>query len=241
MSTFTVLLPGSVIAPDLLPKSKKGTLTLGPGLRHVPPSTISTTTFGTLQTDSKKSAVWLEHPTGGRYLPAVGDLVVAQVHHSGAELFACSLTAHTNFANLGHLAFEGASKKSRPNLRSGDLVYARVAKTGRWEETDIECVNSATGKSEGMGPLKGGMVFDVSPAFARRLMLGSKKGAMYVLEALGEKVRFEVAVGRNGKVWVDSGSVKETVMIGRCLREVDEQGLNEAAQKALVKRMIKTG
>ena len=36
-----------------------------------------------------------------------------------------------------------------------------------------------------------------------------------MLEEVGEKVRFEVAVGRNGKVWVDSGSVRATALIGR--------------------------
>lgn len=239
----TILLPGEQIPSDQFPKSKKGTLTLGPGLRHIPPSDILSTTAGTLHVDHKKSALWLEHENG-RYQPSVGDLVVAQVQRSSAESFVCALTPHTAGALLGHLSFEGANKKTRPQLKTGDLVYARVAKTGKFEDVEIECVHSSTGKAEGMGPLNGGMLFEVSPQFARRLMMGTSKegkskGGIVVLEEVGEKVRFEVAVGRNGRVWIDSGSVKETVMIGRLLRQVDESGISNEEQKKLVKKALK--
>lgn len=238
MTSPTVLLPGDTIPPSLLPKSKKGTLTLGPHLRHLPPSTLLSTTSGTLQIDPKKSALWLEHPNG-RYIPAVNDLVIAQVHHGSTDTFHCSLTPHTPYALLGHLAFEGANKKTRPQLKSGDLVYARVAKVSKWDDTEIECVNSNTGKGEGMGPLTGGMVFDVSAGFARRLMLGAKKGGVVILDVVGEKVKFEVAVGRNGRVWIDSASVRETVTIGRLLVAADEAGWDEERQRNEVKRALR--
>ncbi|WPA97771.1 uncharacterized protein RHO25_002382 [Cercospora beticola] len=236
--TSTILLPGDPIPSELLPKSKKGTLTLGPHLRHLPPSTLLSTSAGTLQVDHKKSALWLEH-SNGRYLPAVNDLVIAQIHHSSTDTYHCSLTPHTPYALLGQLSFEGASKKTRPQLKSGDLVYARVSKVNKWDDTEIECVNSNTGKGEGMGPLTGGMVFDVSAGFARRLMLGGKKGGVVVLDVVGEKLKFEVAVGRNGRVWVDSGSVRETVAIGRLLVRADGEGWEEERQRVEVKKALR--
>ena len=192
MSQTTILLPGEPVPAEALPKSKKGTLTLGPGLRHIPPTSITATTLGSVSVDNKKSAVWLEG-TNGRYQPSTGDLVIAQVHHSSTDVFHCALTPQTPHALLGQLAFEGASKKTRPQLISGDLVYARVSRAVKGEDVELEGFNSATGKSEGMGQLKGGMVFEVSPAFARRLMMG-KKGGVGILEGVGEKIRFEVAV-----------------------------------------------
>ena len=242
MSTAAIL-PGEEIEAERLPKLKKGTLTLGPGLRHLPPATILATTAGSLQVDQKKSALWLEHEYG-RYQPSVGDLVIAQIHHSSTDTYHCILTPHTPFALLGQLAFEGASKKTRPQLKAGDLVYARISRASKWEDTEIECFNSATGKAEGMGPLKDGMLFDVSPSFARRLMMGtrkdgSSKGGVVILEEIGEKFRFEVAVGRNGKVWVESESVRETVMIGRLLREADDTSSDVESQKKAVKRGLK--
>lgn len=243
MATLISVLPGEEIPVERLPQSKKGTLTLGPGLTHIPPSTIVATTSGILQVDHKKSGLWLEH-SNGRYQPSVGDLVIAQVHHSSTETYHCSLTSHTPYALLGQLAFEGANKKNRPQLKSGDIVYARVSQTSKWDDTEIECVNSATGKGEGMGPLKGGMLWDISPEFARRLMMGTdkegrSKGNVAVLTDFGEKLAFEVAIGRNGKVWIDSGSIKETVAIGRTLREADELNLSLDAQKKLVKKVLK--
>lgn len=243
MATTTVLLPGEQIPSDLLPRSKKGTLTLGPGLRHVPPATVLSTTSGSLHVDHKKAALWLESPHG-RYVPAVGDLVIAQIHHSSTDTYHCSLTPHTPLALLGQLSFEGASKKTRPQLKAGDLVYARVSRTSKWEDTELECVSASTGKADGMGPLKGGMVFNVTPAFARRLMMGTdkegkSKGGIVVLEEIGEKVKFEVAVGRNGRVWVDSGSVRTTVAIGRLLSQADLERLAVEDQVKAVKKVLK--
>lgn len=237
-----ILLPGEAIPPASLPAPKKpnGTLTLGPGLLHSPPSTITTTTSGILNTDAKKSASWLESTPTNRYQPSVNDLVIAQIHHSSTDLYHCALTPNAPFALLGQLAFENASRKTRPQLKGGDLVYARVKAAGkRGEDVEVECVNSATGKAEGMGPLKGGMVFEVSPGFARRLMLGGKKGGVVVLEEVGEKCRFEVAVGRNGRVWVDSGSVGEVIGIGRLLVQADEEGWGVEEQKKRVKGFLK--
>ncbi|EMC98176.1 hypothetical protein BAUCODRAFT_67161 [Baudoinia panamericana UAMH 10762] len=232
------LIPGEEVPSDRLPKAKKGTLTLGPGLRHILPSTISATTPGVLQVDHKKAAVWLEYPNG-RYQPSVGDLVVAQIHHSTSEAYSCIVTPHTPFALLGQLAFEGANKKTRPQLKAGDMVYARVSRASKYEETELECVSASTGKADGMGPLKGGMVFDVSPSFARRLMMGNGKGGVIVLDEVGEKARFEVAVGRNGRLWLDSGSVAVTIGIGRLLQQTDEEGWDVEAQKKAVRKLVK--
>ena len=69
-----------------------------------------------------------------------------------------------------------------------------------------------------------------------------------MLEELGKKLEglggFEIAVGRNGRVWVDaSGSedagIKATVAIGRCLQETDDRELETAEQKKLVSRVLR--
>ena len=95
-----------------------------------------------------------------------------------------------------------------------------------------------------MGPLKGGMLFDISPAFARRLMMGSdkggkSKGGVVILEEVGEKVRVEVAVGRNGKVWVDSESVGSTILIGRLLKMADAEDWGVEEQRKAVSKALK--
>lgn len=177
-----------------------------------------------------------------QYLPTLGDLVIATIHHSSVDLYYASISDYTPNATLPHLSFEGATKKTRPQLASGALVYARVTLANKHMDPELECVSSSTGKSEGLGPLTGGMLFSVSLAMARRLMLPrpAEQGNLVLLEELGGAgVPFEIAVGRNGKVWADSKAVKTTLAIGRALQETDEKVLDVDEQKKLAKKVAR--
>ena len=92
-----------------------------------------------------------------------------------------------------------------------------------------------------MGELKGGTLFDISLGMARRLLLNNQKeeGGILVLEEIAEKVAFEIAVGRNGKVWVKSNGVRQTLLVGRALQETDRQGLGLEEQGKLVKKLLR--
>jgi exosome complex component RRP40 len=88
----------------------------------------------------------------------------------------------------------------------------------------------------------GGMVFDVSLGLARRLLMAKSRevGKVAVLELLGaEGLAFETAVGRNGKVWVNSESIKTVVAVGRALKETDEKELDVEQQRKLVQRLLR--
>ena len=58
-----------------------------------------------------------------------------------------------------------------------------------------------------------------------------------VLDELGSRFAFELAVGRNGRVWVDSESVKTTLCVGRCIQE--SEFLTGEEQKRMVMDMIR--
>ena len=174
-----------------------------------------------------------------QYLPTTGDLVIATIQNSGADNFNCLLTPNTPYATLPTLAFEGATRKTRPQLAPNSLVYARIVSAGRDLSPELTCVEPSTGKSDGLGPVKGGMVFKISLGMARRLLAGSKGGVTFP-DILGEKVGFEITVGRNGVLHVDGGSVKATLAIGKALQEIDEQALGEKAQKKLAERVLKS-
>lgn len=131
-----------------------------------------------------------------------------------------------------------ATKKSRPQLASGALVYARVTLANKHMDPELECVYQSTGKADGLGPLVGGMLFDISLGMARRL-LKPKTTDLVVLEELGATgAAFETAVGRNGKIWVNSESVKIIIAVGRAIQETDEHGLTAEQQKKLVRSLI---
>jgi len=177
-----------------------------------------------------------------QYLPTVGDLVIATIHHSSVDVFFASISDYAPNATLPQLSFEGATKKTRPMLAAGSLVYARVTLANKHMDPELECVTSSTGKSEGLGPLIGGMLFNVSLGMTRRLMFSkpAEQGGLVILEELGGAgVPFEIAVGRNGKVWVDSKSVKTTLGIGRAIQDTDSKGLNLEEQKKLAKKVVR--
>ncbi|KAE8443701.1 hypothetical protein EG329_001473 [Mollisiaceae sp. DMI_Dod_QoI] len=241
MATETFVLPGDTINTDILPSHPTLPLKLGPGLRHIPPNTITSTVAGQLCTDKRKNAVWVEY-NGSRYVPTVGDLVIATVQKSAVDHFYASLSDYTPNAALPQLSFEGATKKTRPQLNTGALVYARVTLANKHMEPELECVSSSTGKSEGLGPLNGGMLFSVSLAMARRLMFPKpvEQGNLVLLDTIGEGgVPFEIAVGRNGKVWVDSKNIKTTLAIGKGIQDTDTKSLTVEEQKKLAKKIVK--
>lgn len=174
-------------------------------------------------------------------MPSVNDRIIGQVHHSASEHYYVSISPYTSNAFLPHLAFENATKKTRPQLASGALVYARVALANKHMDTEIECVDSSTGKSEGLGPLTGGMVYSISLGLARRLSMGKRETSkIVVLDELGEAgLAFEVAIGMNGKIWVGGEDINDIIMVGRAITETDEQDLGPEAQRALVKRLLR--
>ncbi|KAI9760350.1 MAG: SM-like, degradation of cytoplasmic mRNAs and positively regulates transcription initiation [Chaenotheca gracillima] len=239
MASQTYVLPGDPVPTSLLPSST-APLRLGPGLRHVPRDTITPTTAGELCVDHKKNAVWIDS-NGGRYVPTQGDTILATVHHSSTDFYSCAITPHTAYALLPQLAFEGATKKTRPQLVPGSLVYARISLANKHMDAELECVNPATGKADGLGELKDGMVFDISVGMARRLMMPEPgtMGGLVVLEEVAEKIPFEVAVGRNGRIWVKSGLVAGTIAVGRAITQTDTEGLGVDEQRKLVKKLLK--
>lgn len=169
-------------------------------------------------------------------------MVIGTVHHSATDYFYVMLSDYTSNAILPQLAFEMATKKTRPNLNPGSLVYARVCLANRHMDPELECVSPTTGKADGLGPLNGGMVFGISLGMARRLLMRKsvEEGRVVVLEELGSAgLVFETAVGRNGKIWVSSENTKTVLVVGRAVKETDEKNLGVEQQKKLVRRLVK--
>jgi exosome complex component RRP40 len=108
-------------------------------------------------------------------------------------------------------------------------------------DPEIECVNPNTGKSDGLGELKGGMLFDVSLGMSRRLMMPnpSAQGSVVILDEIAEKVPFEIAVGRNGRVWVDAEGIAKVLVVGRAIQETDKGNLGVDEQRKAAKRLLK--
>ena len=114
-------------------------------------------------------------------------------------------------ASLSYLAFEGATKRNRPNVNVGDIVYAKLLVASSHTEAELVCVDSY-GKKAGMGVLTGGgFMFSVPLNLVRKLLSPDCN----LLTKLGECSPFEIAVGVNGRVWLRARSVKETMLLAQ--------------------------
>jgi len=221
METGSVVLPGDVI------KVADGSthLKLGPGLGTLvhdgpvaaqPADTVTpiATKCGVLEekfTKAESSASFYVVSDQKRYVPVVGDMILGTITGKPAESFTVDIGTARN-ANLSMLAFEGATKRNRPDVQVGDTVYCRVAFANKFVEPEVTCVNSH-GKSGGLGKLVDGYIAKCTLGTCRRLL--SPKYP--VLEALGNYVKYEIAVGSNGLVWMKSDSVADTLLVAQAI------------------------
>nr|CAB3477838.1 unnamed protein product [Digitaria exilis] len=135
-----------------------------------------------------------------------------------------------NLAFLPVLAFEGGTRRNIPKfecsfcllylhpatgilLQIGTLIYARVVKANSIMNPELSCMD-VTGKAAEFGELKGGYVFDSSTGMSRMLL---SSPTCPVLEALGKKLSFEIAVGLNGRVWVNAPAADTVILVSNAI------------------------
>jgi exosome complex component RRP40 len=112
-----------------------------------------------------KSTVYVDNKQK-RYLPQLGEPVVGIIISKYAEFYRVDFGGPF-FGRLDTCAFEGASRRNKPNLAVGTLVHGRVSQSNRDMEPEMECIG-ISGKKEGFGELKDGHLIVVSLQMARR-------------------------------------------------------------------------
>lgn len=206
------------------PKSSKCVTILGPGLRQHDdkPNTICVTQPGILCFKAPNT-YWVEGHQK-RYVPKKGDFVVGIVVKKAGENLKIDMGS-AEFATLSMLAFEGATKKQKPDVQVGDAVYARVLNAHREMEPDLVCVDQYF-KAKRLGILPdNGFVFNISLRLAHRLLNIENP----LLRTLGKKIPYEIALGVNGKVWLKCNETKHMQTIIKSF---------EAAKSCLDKEVV---
>jgi len=198
-----VVFPGDVVGSVTDLKIR-----LGPGLMQNQESIVATK-CGILRNPQIKY-YWIEN-NQKRYVPAMEDMVIGIVRERYAEGFKVDVGSAFP-ASLPALSFEGATKKNRPNLQVGSIVYARVVLANKDMEPEIACI-SARNKAEGYGELLDGFVFKCSIGLTYKLL----EDDCPILKHLGKVIPYEIAVGMNGRVWTHSNSKKHTILISNAI------------------------
>jgi len=164
-------------------------------------------------------------------VPQEGDLVLGIVAERVGEGFAVDIRGPCH-AQLHETAFEGATKRNKPAIATGDVIYCRVTEAHRDLEPEVACVDEA-GRAAGFGLLRGGTIVAISTGLARRLL---SNPPFPPLVALGERTRFEIAVGLNGRVWIGAPSPGAVAAVSQLLGAAGE--LSDAAGCDLARALI---
>ncbi|RKO90772.1 hypothetical protein BDK51DRAFT_36326 [Blyttiomyces helicus] len=230
-----IVLPGDRIpfeqGLDEVGKAIAGKIRVGPGLHHENGELVAVKA-GSLRSGAGNR--WWVEGSQKRYVPAVNESVLGIVTARHAEGYRVDIGA-AHAATLPALAFEGATKRTKPSLEVGSLVYARVTTANRDMDPELECVNPATAKADGYGELKEGHMVRCSLSLARSLLLNDNP----IFAILAEAFPFETAVGLNGRVWINAASARQIIATVAIIRKADHVSNAKVPQmvKAYLKQM----
>ncbi|KAK9278872.1 hypothetical protein L1049_028451 [Liquidambar formosana] len=221
-----LVVPGDVVL-DLSTMANQ-TVKLGGGLRQ-DCDAISVTKAGKLRV-SKPNKYWVES-SQKRYVPCVEDTVLGIVVDSKADNFLVDIKGPA-LAFLPVLAFEGGTRRNIPKFEVGTLLYVRVVKANTGMNPELSCTD-ASGKAAEFGPLKDGYMFESSTGLSRMLL---SSPPCPVLEALGKKLSFEIAVGLNGRVWVNAAAPSTVILVANAI--MNSESLSGVQQKIMAERLL---
>lgn len=207
---------------------KRNDQTVGPGLKVVD-NKIVVCNSGVLRCKEDKF-FWVEYHKK-KYIPARDDVIVGVVAAKTSDMYKVDIGA-AELAALPYLAFTNATKKNRPEIKVGNVVAAKVKMATPYMESEISCVEYAN--SVILGQLENGLLITVSLNYALQLRKSNSK----LLYKLGQYVPYEIVVGANGKIWINSGSIRSTIAIGSAI--LNAEHLKEEDIPHLIKNFNKS-
>lgn len=202
-----VVLPGD-FCQDIIVAGEKSRVLLGPGLRK-DLEKVYVTKAGVLRKRAPNT-YWVDSYQK-RYVPARGENVIGVVVQKAGDIFRVDVGGSCP-ATLSYLSFEGATKKNRPEVQIGDVVYAKMLIASKDMEPELVCVDSH-GKKGRLGVLTDGFVFKCSINLVRKILNPSCP----LLNSLKNEWPFELAAGMNGRIWVKANTMRETIAVGNAI------------------------
>lgn len=245
-TSLKVVLPGDDVTKDVM--GDQGRIPkLGTGLRYHEDRVLASCAGRLLQRSSNNT--YFVQQNIHRYRPCVEDRVLGVVEDrvandgAGGDVYRVNIGA-SHPALLSNLSFEGATKRNKPNLQTGMLIYARIQSVSDSMDPTLSCqLGPHDGgiprkdwmTSEGTyGELKGGTATKISLGLASELL----RPQNVVLHELSKSLAFEVCIGVNGLIWINSTRPEYTVLIQNAIK--NSQVMTEAQVRGMVKTLIQT-
>lgn len=244
--TLTIVLPGDDVTAKILQKSKQAPK-LGTGLRHTDDDKVFATCAGRLE---QRSNTYYIKQNIHRYRPHVEDRVIGIVEDrvatdsEGGDVYRVNIGGpHPGM--LSNISFEGATKRNKPQFAQGTLLYCRVMTSSLTMDPTLSCQlgphDAGVPRKDWMtnegayGELQGGTCRKIPLGLARELLNANN---LVLRELAKQGLKFEVAVGVNGYVWVHSTRSEYTILIHNAIS--NSQVLTEAQVRAMAKSLVET-
>nr|XP_048714827.1 LOW QUALITY PROTEIN: exosome complex component RRP40 [Caretta caretta] len=237
-----VVLPGDVLLLPAHPEADgerlwlgpgaalPGRLVCGPGLRSCGAGLL-VTKCGLLRHrqaggagGGSGGAYWVDSQQK-RYVPVKGDHVIGIVTIKAGDIFKVDVGGSEQ-ASLSYLAFEGATKRNRPNVQVGDLIYGQFIVANKDMEPEMVCIDSS-GRANGMGVIgHEGLLFKVSLGLIRKLLAPNCE----IIQELGQLYPFEIVFGMNGRIWVKAKTIQQTLIVANILEACEHMTAEQRTQ-----------
>ncbi|CAL8262467.1 unnamed protein product [Lota lota] len=228
-----VLLPGDVFTfiktetISLTDTSKAEKIICGPGLRRNGDDVVVCKS-GVLR-HKHPNLYWVDSQQR-RYVPVKGESVIGIITTKSGDVFKVDVGGSEQ-ASLSYLAFEGATKRNRPNVQVGDLVYAQFLIANKDMEPELVCIDSS-GRANGLGVFgAGGLLFKVSLGLVRRLLAPQNE----IVKDLEKLYPCELVVGMNGRLWARAATVQKTLIVANLLES--SENMTAQQRRTLFKRV----
>ncbi|XP_050815086.1 LOW QUALITY PROTEIN: exosome complex component RRP40 [Gopherus flavomarginatus] len=209
-------LPGRLVCGPGLRSCGAGLLVTKCGLlRHRQPGGAGGGSGGAYWVDSQQK----------RYVPVKGDHVIGIVTLKAGDIFKVDVGGSEQ-ASLSYLAFEGATKRNRPNVQVGDLIYGQFVVANKDMEPEMVCIDSS-GRANGMGVIgHEGLLFKVSLGLIRKLLAPNCE----IIQELGQLYPFEIVFGMNGRIWVKAKTIQQTLIVANILEACEHMTAEQRTQ-----------
>ncbi|XP_043473089.1 exosome complex component RRP40 [Leptopilina heterotoma] len=214
-----IVMPGDIVK-EIFPSKGKIKVMLGPGLKRDGENVI-VCKAGVLK--RRDPFIYYVNSYEKRYVPNRGESVVGIVTQKAGDIFKVDIGSSEQ-ASLSYLAFEGASKRNRPDVQIGDVIYGKLLVASKDMEPELVCVDSF-GKKGKLGVLSAdGMLFSCSLSLVRKIL----NPTCPLLHLLAKEHKYELAIGMNGKIWLKAGpSVDETIAVANAILAAEFTSTNE--------------
>lgn len=225
MSRLRTVLPGHDVSKMIqeqleLVQNKKNSedpwcVRLGNGLVQMGDNIVAVNAG--ILTFAKPARFWVE-AFQQRYIAQPNNLVIGIITGRVSDGYRVDICSNQT-ATLAQSGFEGVTRKNKPTLAIGDLIFARISVASKDLEPELVCFSAdvdAADAAVGFGEIKTNptaMLFECSASFTRQL----QQAECPLLQAIGNRWAYEIIVGANGRFVIQALSLRDTFKISQII------------------------